>query len=97
MTDDQHAEHSQNRLQPHHIVIGVCLVVLLIFAILNIDDVRVDFAVDTVDAPLVLRDRDLCAIGVRDRVVRGAPSSTATSSGSVAGPRPARVKARAAR
>jgi uncharacterized integral membrane protein len=54
VTDDQHAERSQNRLQPHHIVIGVCLVVLLLFAILNIDDVRVDFAVDTVAAPLVL-------------------------------------------
>ena len=54
MTDDQHAGHSQNRLQPHHIVIGVCLVVLIIFAILNLDDVRVDFAFDTVDAPLVL-------------------------------------------
>ena len=54
MTDEQHAERSQNRLQPHHIVIAVCVVLLLLFAILNIDDVRVDFAVDTVAAPLVV-------------------------------------------
>ncbi len=54
MTEEQHAEHSQNRLQPHHIVIAVCAVLLLIFALLNIDDVRVDFAVDTVQAPLIL-------------------------------------------
>lgn len=54
MTDDQNAGRSQNRLQPHHIVIGVCAVVLVVFAILNFDDVRIHFAVDTVDAPLVV-------------------------------------------
>jgi uncharacterized integral membrane protein len=53
VTEEHHAE-SRNRLQPHHIVIAVCAVVLIVFAILNIDNVRVDFAVDTVDAPLVL-------------------------------------------
>ena len=54
MTEEHHAEQSKNRLQPHHIVIAICLVVLVVFAILNLDDVRVDFAVDTVAAPLVL-------------------------------------------
>jgi uncharacterized integral membrane protein len=53
VTEEHHPE-SRNRLQPHHIVIAVCAVLLLLFAILNIDDVRVDFALDTVDAPLVL-------------------------------------------
>jgi uncharacterized integral membrane protein len=54
VTDEQNAERSQNRIQPHHIVIGVCAVVLVVFAILNLDKVRVHFAVDTVDAPLVV-------------------------------------------
>ncbi len=51
---EEHPAESRNRLQPHHIVIAVCAVVLIVFAILNIDDVRVDFVVDTVDAPLVV-------------------------------------------
>jgi uncharacterized integral membrane protein len=53
VTEDHHAE-SRNRLQPHHVVIAICAVVLIVFAILNLDDVRIHFAVDTVDAPLVL-------------------------------------------
>jgi uncharacterized integral membrane protein len=54
VTQERQPEHSQNRIQPHHIVIGVCLVVLAIFAILNVDNVRVDFAVATFDTPLVV-------------------------------------------
>ena len=37
-----------------HIGIGVCLLVLVVFAILNLDNVRIDFAVATVDTPLVV-------------------------------------------
>jgi len=51
VADDQRA---QSRIKPHYIVVGICLGVLAVFALVNIDDVRVDFAVDTVDAPLVL-------------------------------------------
>ena len=51
MADDQRA---QSRIKPHHIVAAIGVVVLVVFALVNIDDVRVDFAVDTVDAPLVL-------------------------------------------
>ena len=54
MTQERQPEHSQNRIQPHHIVIGVCLIVLVVFAILNLDNVRIDFAVATVDTPLVV-------------------------------------------
>jgi uncharacterized integral membrane protein len=54
VTQERQPEHSQNRIQPHHIVIGVCLAVLVVFAILNLDNVRVDFAVATVSTPLVV-------------------------------------------
>ena len=54
MTQERQPEHSQNRIQPHHIVIGVCVVVLVVFAILNLDNVRVDFALATLDTPLVI-------------------------------------------
>ena len=51
MADEQHTE---SRIKPHHIVVGICLVVLAVFALVNIDDVRVDFVFETVRAPLVL-------------------------------------------
>ena len=54
MTQEPSAGHSENRIQPRHIVIAICLVVLLVFAILNTDEVAVDFVFDTVRAPLVL-------------------------------------------
>ena len=53
MTQEPSPGHSQNRIEPHHVVIGICLVVLLVFAILNTDEVAVDFVFDTVRAPLV--------------------------------------------
>jgi uncharacterized integral membrane protein len=54
VTQEQNAGHSENRIQPRHIVIGICLLVLLVFAILNTDEVGIDFVFDTVRAPLVL-------------------------------------------
>jgi uncharacterized integral membrane protein len=47
-------QHAQSRIKPHHVVVGICVVVLAVFALANIDDVRVDFAFDTVRAPLVV-------------------------------------------
>jgi uncharacterized integral membrane protein len=54
VTQEPSAGHSENRIQPRHIVIGICLLVLLIFAVLNTDEVALDFVIDTVRAPLVL-------------------------------------------
>ncbi len=54
MTQEPSAGHSENRIQPHHIVIGICLLVLLVFAILNTEEVAVDFVFDTARAPLVV-------------------------------------------
>ena len=54
MTEEPSAGHRENRIEPRHVVIGICLVVLLVFAILNTDEIAVDFAFDTVRAPLVL-------------------------------------------
>jgi putative membrane protein len=51
VADDQRAK---SRIKPHHIVAAIGVVVLAVFALVNIDDVRVDFVADTVDAPLVL-------------------------------------------
>ena len=51
MADEQRA---RSRIKPHHVVVAICVVVLAIFALVNVDDVSVDFVADTVDAPLVL-------------------------------------------
>jgi uncharacterized integral membrane protein len=51
MADEQRAG---SRIKPRYIIVGICVVVLAVFAILNVDDVRVDFVADTVAAPLVL-------------------------------------------
>ncbi|MEX1009053.1 MAG: LapA family protein [Acidimicrobiia bacterium] len=51
MVDEQHAK---SRIKPHHVVVAICALVLLVFALANIDDVRVDFVFETVRAPLVL-------------------------------------------
>jgi uncharacterized integral membrane protein len=47
-------QRPQSRIKPRHVVVAICVVLLVVFAIVNVDDVSVDFAVDTVDAPLVL-------------------------------------------
>jgi uncharacterized integral membrane protein len=47
-------QHTERRIKPHHIVVALCAVVLVVFALLNTDDVRVDFLVNTVRAPLIL-------------------------------------------
>ena len=51
MADEQ---RSTSRIKPRYVVVGICVVVLAVFALVNIDDVSVDFVADTVKAPLVL-------------------------------------------
>jgi uncharacterized integral membrane protein len=51
MADERPVE---SRIKPRHIVVGICVLLLVIFALVNLDDVSVDFAADTVEAPLVL-------------------------------------------
>jgi len=49
---DEHAP--SRRIPPSLVVAGVVGLILLIFAVLNTDDVGVDFIADTVSAPLIL-------------------------------------------
>ena len=46
--------NTESRIKPQYIVVAVCAVVLLVFALLNTDEARVDFLFDSVSAPLVL-------------------------------------------
>ena len=68
MTDDSPAATSGNaektantgkpekdrRISPKFAVSGVLALLLLLFGVLNTDDVGVDFIIDTVKAPLIL-------------------------------------------
>ena len=47
-------EHTESRIKPQYIVVAVCAVLLLVFALLNTDEVHVDFLFDSVSAPLVV-------------------------------------------
>ena len=47
-------EHTESRIKPQYIVVAVCAVILLVFALLNTDEVHVDFLFDSVSAPLVV-------------------------------------------
>jgi uncharacterized integral membrane protein len=51
VADEQRAT---SRIKPRYVVVGVCVVVLVVFALVNTNDVGVDFVGDTVNAPLVL-------------------------------------------
>jgi len=50
----QGSEPSSRRFGAGQITVAVVAVVLLVFALANLDDVPVDFVVDTVRAPLIL-------------------------------------------
>jgi uncharacterized integral membrane protein len=54
-------ETSDRGIRPAYVVVGLCLLVLVVFALANVDDVRVDFVFDTVDAPLIVVIA-LCAV-----------------------------------
>lgn len=54
MADRHDGREAGSRIRPHHVVVGLCAVVLLVFALANLDEVRVNFVVDEVRAPLIL-------------------------------------------
>jgi uncharacterized integral membrane protein len=48
------SEPTSRRFGAAQITVAVIAVVLLVFALANLDDVPIDFVVDTVNAPLIL-------------------------------------------
>lgn len=52
--DDRSNESFASRIRPKHVVTGLVVLVLLVFALLNTDDVPVHFIVDERDAPLIV-------------------------------------------
>jgi uncharacterized integral membrane protein len=48
------SEPTSRRFGAAQITVAVVAVILLVFALVNLDDVPIDFVVDTVNAPLIL-------------------------------------------
>ena len=51
---EHHAGDSQRSISPKLVGIGILAVILIVFALLNTQDVRVHFIVRTVETPLIL-------------------------------------------
>jgi uncharacterized integral membrane protein len=54
MTDDRERHEVERGASPKVVALAILGVVLLVFALLNTDDVSVDFVLGTVDASLIV-------------------------------------------
>jgi uncharacterized integral membrane protein len=50
----QGSEPTSRRFGAAQITVAVVAIILLVFALVNLDDVPIDFVVDTVNTPLIL-------------------------------------------
>jgi uncharacterized integral membrane protein len=46
--------HAGRVIRPIHVVVGICALVLLVFALVNLDRVSVDFVFDSVEVSLIV-------------------------------------------
>ena len=51
MNDDEKIDRG---IGPMHVVVAICLVVLLVFALVNLNQVNVDFVFTSVDVSLII-------------------------------------------